>query len=453
MRKTSEQFFLAFGELIIFHRSRHYSRVLGRPSESWPRVIFLIITNPTSVLMRDHIEFAVSSLMSLDLLVEYTRYEHSYCINVLTHDLNLCRYRWRASRPGDAFDRRLKNHWHEYQLCRFSRFFKFEQSYLFLLSAGFCVLSSACWTLVHASSMGTTTIENVYVDGWLEPYSFEMNQNGCPLSDTYNATKVMNGGTLKLKSLDLLGKGNGGVPRMVSNSTGLVVAASDWRWTSRSVRFLSTTMTPRETITFDYRPPWPWYFEHVLVWFLIGVCLSGAGVSGKYCTTSTIQRATICGCVLLACVHLIAMAGYVSLRLFREASFAAAQTSLWIFSLVAFIPTSAFFEEVLCLLGAAALLVRGVSDCLVFGDCENLTVTPPTVEVAMLFLGCLLVAFKYQQLLGIIRRMEPEMASYNAAWQNMLAREGVEEELRRLDAMTLRATGLPLLPRTLCSGI
>ena len=71
----------------------------------------------------------------------------------------------------------------------------------------------------------------------------------------------------------------------------------------------------------------------------------------------------------------------------------------------------------------------------------------------MLFLGCLLVAFKYQQLLGIIRRMEPEMASYNAAWQNMLAREGVEEELRRLDAMTLRATGLPLLPRTLCSGI
>ena len=302
---------------------------------------------------------------------------------------------------------------------------------------------------MHARCIGSSSIEEVYQDVSVEQYSFELNLNGCPLLDMYTTNKVMNGATLKFASQDLQGKRTNGVPRIMSKSTGLVVAASDWRWTSHSVRFLSDSMTTRETMTFDYRPPWPWYLENVLVWFLLGIGLAGAGASGMYCTASTMQKATTGGCFLIAVINTIAMSGYTSLGRFREACFAAAQTSLWIFALLAFILTSGFLEEVLLILGAAALLARGVSDCLVFRDCENLTATPPAVELAMLFLGCFLVACKYQQLVAIVRRMGPEKARYDAAWQQILVRDGAAAELRRLKETTLRAAGSPFAHRAL----
>ena len=108
------------------------------------------------------------------------------------------------------------------------------------------------------------------------------------------------------------------------------------------------------------------------------------------------------------------------------------------------------FEEVLAILGVAALLAHAISDRLIFRDSQKLAAMPPTVQVALMILSCSLVACKYRQLVHTVRCMAPERASYEAAWQQILAREGALVELRRLEELTLQAAGPPFLQRRFC---
>ena len=356
---------------------------------------------------------------------------------------------WRAARPGDAFDRQLANLRHAFQFFTFSGILKSERLYQSLFFAGICVLFATCWNFVDAN-LRTSNIDKLLLDGSEENFSGLPNMKGHPLLEFECAKKIVNRSVLKSTSHDPQPQGTGPALRMVENSTYLGMPTSDWQWTPKSARFGSSSMVPRERMTYDSRPPWPWYLEHFLVSFLFGVGLAGAGIRGKHCSFSASKRAAICGCVLLTAVYAVAAAGYASLGHLRETYFAAGQTLVWVLTLLALIFASGFFEEVLAILVVAALLARAVSDCLIFRDSQKLAAMPPTVQVALMILSCSLVAYKYRQLVHIVRCMEPERARYKAAWQQILAREGALVELRRLEELTLQAAGPPFLQRRFC---
>ena len=303
---------------------------------------------------------------------------------------------------------------------------------------------------MDASRIGTSPIDKVFLEGSVESFSGVPNIKGYSLLEFEYAKKLKNGVTSKFTSHQLQPQGTGPALRIMDNSTNLGVATSDMHWTPQTAQFESSPMVPRERMTFNSRPPWPWYLEHVLVSFLFGVGLAGAGIRGKHCSFSASKKAAICGCVLLTVVYAVAAAGYASLGHLRETYFAAGQTLVWVLTLLALIFASGFFEEVLAILGVAALLAHAISDRLIFRDSQKLAAMPPTVQVALMILSCSLVAYKYRQLVHIVRCMEPERARYKAAWQQILAREGALVELRRLEELTLQAKGPPFLQTRFC---
>ncbi len=316
------------------------------------------------------------------------------------------------------------------------------------------MLASTYWSWVASNRIGMSTIKDARFDGAVKWKSAVMMLNGCPVAEFDTAANdipvihefldpiEINGITLTYPWSD---KNASDFFQVIGNSTSQsgwsVVVSSDWRWNDRSVRFLANSVPLRETMTLDYRPPWPWYLEHALTSFLIAVVLVCAGVGGLFCSSAMGQRMGLGACVLLAVTHCVATAGYFSLSHLREACLTAAYALIWASAsfILGLAPT--FFDEACACLGAASLVARATSDCVVFRDCWNLAAMPPTCEIVLTAFGIALVTAKFRRLAELVRDLAQDRAAYDAVWRRMLESEGFEGNMRQLDELTRRAAG------------
>jgi hypothetical protein len=400
----------------------------------------------------DDVLGAISSLISSDLLVEHCRYEtmRIYIFFLARCDVQV--FRWRASRPGDSLDKRVKNrNQRDDGPMTNSMWIKQQWFYFSIAFLGSYMLASTCWSLVASSRIGTSTIKDARFDS-IKWKSAVMMLNGCPVVEFDSASADISvvhefSEPIEINGITLTfpGFSDGQVSdffQVIGNSTsetgGSVVVSSDWHWNDRGVRFLTNVVRLRQTMTLDFRPPWPWYLEYALTSFLIAIMLVCVGVGGLLRSAA---RTSLCGCVLLAAIHCVATAGYLSLALNRQAFLTAAYALIWASASLVLALAPSFFDEACACLGAASVLARVASDCIVFRDCWNLAAMPPICEIAVTALGTALVVARYFQLSKVVRELAQDRATYDAVWRLMLESEGFEASERRLDELARRATG------------
>ena len=325
--------------------------------------------------------------------------------------------------------------------------------YFSMVCLGSCMLASTCWSLVSSIRIGTSTINDARFDGAIKWKSTVLLLNGCPVAEFDSAPGAISAVHGFPEPIDINGLTltfpccsdgqESGFFQVIGNSTsetgGSVVISSDWHWNDRSVRFLENPVPLRETMTLDYQPPWPWYFEHALKSFLIAIMLVCVGVGGLLRSAA---RTSLYGCVLLAIIHCVATAGYLSHTLRRQACLTAANALIWATASLVLAFAPAFVDEACACLGAASFLARAISDCVIFRDCWNLAAMPPICEIAVTAFGMALVASRYRRLAKVVGELSQDWAAYDAVWRLMLESEGFEATARRLDELVRRAAGI-----------
>ena len=326
--------------------------------------------------------------------------------------------------------------------------------YFSVICLGSYMLASTCWSLVASSRIGMSTIKDVRFrfDGAIKWKSAVMLLNGCPIAEfdpaesefsavyKFSEPTEINGLTLTIPCCSDGRASN--YFQLIGNSSneteGSVIISSDWHWNDRVVRFLANPVPLRETMTLDYRPPWPWYLEHAVKSFITSIVLVCIGVGGLLRSAA---RTSLCGCVLLAIIHCVATAGYLSLALGRQAWLTAAYALIWASASLVLILAPNFIDEACACLGAASLVARAISDCVIFRDCGNLAAMPPICEIAVTALGMALMAARYRRLAKVVLELAQDRAAYDAVWRHLLESEGFVATARRLDTLVRRATG------------
>ena len=316
------------------------------------------------------------------------------------------------------------------------------------------MLASTCWSLVASSRIGRSTIKDVKFDGAIEWKSVHLMLNGCPVAEfdatasdisaVHNLSEPIEINGLMLTFPDF--SQVFGFFQVIGNSTseigGSIMMSPDWHWNDRGVRFLANPVQLRATMTLDFRPPWPWYFEYAMTSFMIASMFVCVGASRLF-RLSLAARTSLCGCVLLAAIHCVATAGYLSLALHRQACLTGAYALIWASASLVLSLAPNFFGEACACLGGGSIFARVASDCTVFRDCGNLVDMPPVYEVAVTLVGMALVAVKYRRLVKVVQELAQERTAYDAVWQLMLEGEGFDAATRRLEELMRRAKGAP----------
>jgi hypothetical protein len=300
-----------------------------------------------------------------------------------------------------------------------------------------------------------STIKDARFDGPFKWQSAVLLLNGCPVTkfDSASAISVVHGFSepIEVNGLMLTFPCSSDSRlshffQVIGNSTnedgGSVVISSDWHWNDRGVRFMANPVPLRETMTVDYRPPWPWYLEYTLTSFLLASMLVCVGAGGLLRWKA---RTSLFGCVLLAIIHCVATAGYLSMAFHRQAWLTAAYALIWTSASLVLALAPTFLHEACACLGAAGFLARVISDCVIFRDCWNLAAMPPICEIAVMALGAVLVVARYPRLARVVQELAQDRQAYDAEWMRMLESEGFEatarRSARRLDEIVRRATG------------
>ena len=195
------------------------------------------------------------------------------------------------------------------------------------------------------------------------------------------------------------------------------VGSSNYRATAHGIRLLDLNQALPQSVI-DHRPPWPLALEvlsHILA--AVGIlCIVCCGISER---VGLAQQLTIVLCCLKMCAEAVCAGGYVLVGLPREALHTACQAASWVVWTALLQSTYLGTFLVLIIFGAARIICRVSSDCLLFSDCEYLAYDPPLLGSACILMGSALVCLRSQSIRKALAEIEPSAIAFDREWDRL----------------------------------
>ena len=220
-------------------------------------------------------------------------------------------------------------------------------------------------------------------------------------------------------------------------------------WVEQGVRFTdcrgaSSAVSLIGWLVVDFRPPWPYFAQHVIGPSLAALGWAATVIRGLRRDIASARRLALSVLCLLSLIALVASAGYLSIQ---RPPLAFGPLTLSIYSAIA--AAALWRAEVLLadaciLIGLLAVLLAAAEDCALFADCPHLLASPPALGVAALLAGAVFALLRRRFCARLIASIAEDRRHYDCEWREVLALTGSEAALRELDALARAAPAGPV---------
>ena len=224
-----------------------------------------------------------------------------------------------------------------------------------------------------------------------------------------------------------------------------VIGSSQVRWTSAGMRFLNPGIDGCvSSFSYDYNPPWPWYFgnESAMFLFFTGSMLFGSGALACFHRHHAAKRVLFGLLALSAALSFVASAGFASLGMLSEAFHPLTiLVGSWTLALALATPAcESIVPECLAASGLYFLAARILTDCAVFHDCVYLAQRPPVASSALAGLGLYFLWRRRRVVAATADGVLPVWADFDSAWRGLLDTLDSCRDLARIQAAVERLT-------------
>jgi hypothetical protein len=395
-------------------------------------------------------------------LTSFSDVFHSFLVPDLLH------FRWRATKPGDIFERRMeafkKFRVSDMEIAQFIAPFSYSirkpafQLICLIISGyniflfGNLIRALEDYGVKRLTSLryvpsGPSTLDSVAVT------ELTLLFNGCEsvisgIGNNFSKPVIfkdvvtMNGFKIKFQSpaqasttmaFALFGS-------MDNWTSSFIVGSSDMRWGETGVRFLQHPVPVQDQLNMDYRPNWEWYV--VLFLRLVGaIAILIASICGHLNLPSTSKTILVHLTSGLALSDAIVFAGYLAASFRREAFTALVDGLLFLFLSAVLASHEAHFPHACLAFGLAALAADAVSDCALFQNCAHLAENPPTAAIGLAVWGAACAIFRRRLTRRRLRAVAAQRARYDSEWLLRSRDHAGVEELEALAGRLAAAAG------------
>ena len=195
-----------------------------------------------------------------------------------------------------------------------------------------------------------------------------------------------------------------------------VVGASAYRQRVTGVHFMEKNVPCNQTISIDYRPPWPLMCFGVLQSaFQTLLCFA-------ICTCGVLNCARVGVLCFVACMFFLAVdtaavaIGYVSLGIASESIVPFFQFMSYITIASVLCYAQEYFIEAATIWSFVIILVRIASDCAGNDDCENLLADFPSITCICAILGSVFVTARLVYVRSTVLAAQPGRMALDKRW-------------------------------------
>jgi hypothetical protein len=232
-------------------------------------------------------------------------------------------------------------------------------------------------------------------------------------------------------------------------ATWMPVGGSSIRLARDGVRFLRSD-APAGHLRADYRPPWPWFLQHVLDPAALSAGCLTIVAFGVFRLPDLGTATTVAVMAALAANALACAGGHLAQGRPRAAFEPAALGAQYLCAAAFVRFAEARFAETFAAIGLAGCTAWLVTDCGVYDDAGYLPRHPPAVALCFLAMGGAVLLLRWRYWRRAMRGVGPDRTAYDSEWRRAeAAAPGAGDALAALAAATdrLAAACSPALAR------
>ena len=221
--------------------------------------------------------------------------------------------------------------------------------------------------------------------------------------------------------------------------TETVVGSSDMSFGNNGIRFLDEPVRVAPQLLYDYRPPWPFVCESVLISLLLSTAFIAIAVFGHLHRPAAGRSCILALLCADAAISVCTLVGFLSLGLWRQALLSGVELLCYFFMVSVLALIEPLISEALAAAGLAKLAARVASDCALFQDCSLLVAEPPYAEIICIFVGVGLAVSRLRFCVQVLRAVSGDRSRLDSEWARLLLRPLAHRDLQLIADAAERA--------------